>query len=192
MQVPRGLRAQTAFSCDPPRARRSYMSNHPRGLSHLPTLFLGGSASCLQHLHLSNSGITQITFFPPLTSSFVTLGVFRLLGILHLGFRSSLSPDRTRCYPPPLMRIVLPAVTIGTLCFSGISEDLEDFVFRIVVPLLGNVHMINSSSMFRNSSSSYFAQKSSGIPSGLCRAFPAGNFFFPLRLAQTLPSKRDG
>ncbi|KAH9976930.1 hypothetical protein BJV74DRAFT_168204 [Russula compacta] len=131
------------------------MSNHPRSLSDLPHVY--------DTLHLSNSGITQI------------FGVFRFLGTLHvhLEFRSSLPQVETCCYPPPLTRIVLPAVT--TLHFSGISEDL---VSKIDVPLLGNVDIINSFSTFRISSGSQVARKSSGHCIGPLRGFPRKRDFF--------------
>ena len=58
----------------------------------------------------------------------------------EIAFQSSLSrPEQASRRPPPLTRIILPALT--TLSFIGVSEYLEDLVSQIDVPLLNNLNI---------------------------------------------------
>ena len=58
----------------------------------------------------------------------------------EIAFQSSLSrPDQASRQPPPLTRIILPALT--TLSFIGVSEYVEDLVCQIDVPLLNNLNI---------------------------------------------------
>ena len=125
-----------------------------------PASFLGGSAPALQELFL---GFISFSGFPRLLLSATHLVQLELWGIPHsgyispeamvtclsaltrlerlgIGFESPRSrPDRITRRPPPLTRILLPA--LATLEFLGISEYLEDFVARIDAPLLKNLEM---------------------------------------------------
>src|SRR6266851_4350326 len=90
----------------------------------LPDSFLGGSASHLRELYLIRIPFPAL----PRLQSF------------YLGFRPPRSQaDRALASrrPPPLTRIVLPALT--KFWFKGNSEYLEDFVSRINAPLLDNI-----------------------------------------------------
>jgi len=65
------------------------------------------------------------------------LSVTNRLESLCLGFRSPRSqPDQANRPPPPLVRLVLPALI--KLEFQGVHEYLEDLVAEIDAPLLGN------------------------------------------------------
>ena len=58
----------------------------------------------------------------------------------EMAFQSPLSrPDQATRRPPPLTRIVLPALT--NLSFIGVSEYIEDLVSQIDVPLLNNFNV---------------------------------------------------
>ena len=124
----------------------------------LPDMFLGGSAPRLQSLDLR--GI-PFPGFPRLLSSATDLSDLTLSKIPHTGYISpeamvtSLSaltrltrlaiglespasrPDRRG--PPPLTRVILPA--LEELEFCGASEYLEDLVARIDAPRLHNLNI---------------------------------------------------
>jgi len=125
-----------------------------------PDLFLGGSAPCLQFLHLAYIPFPGL---PKLLLSATHLTNLRLFNISHSGY---ISPEAmVSCFsaltrletlilafesdesfpvwehrrPPPQTRTHLPALT--GLSFFGISEYLEDLVARIDAPLLHNLKM---------------------------------------------------
>ena len=121
----------------------------------LPDMFLGGSAARLQSLFL-----TSIPFpgLPRLLSSATNLSELFLTEIPHTGYISpeamviglsaltrlrylriefespASRPDQRGLRPPPLSRIILPA--LEELQFRGVSEYLEDLVARIDAPRL--------------------------------------------------------
>jgi hypothetical protein len=123
--------------------------------------FLGGSAPSLQDLHLGGIpfpalpklllsthdlvklvlwNIPRSGYFSPEAMS-TCLSTLTSLEKLFLGFRSPRSRvDRASRRPPPLTRIVLPALTF--LEFKGDSEYLEDIVSRFDTPLLVRIIMI--------------------------------------------------
>ena len=125
-----------------------------------PASFLGGSAPALQELFLgfiSFSGLPRLLlsathlvrlilwdiphsgYISP--EAMVTcLSALTRLETLDIRFESPRSrPDRITRRPPPLTRILLPA--LATLEFTGVSEYLEDFVARIDAPLLKKLEM---------------------------------------------------
>ncbi|KAI0250974.1 hypothetical protein BJV78DRAFT_516212 [Lactifluus subvellereus] len=126
----------------------------------LPDMFLGGSAPRLQRLtlsgipfpglprfllsasdlsHLSLAGIPHTGYISP--EAMVT-GLSALTRLTHLTiqFESPASrPDRRGRHPPPLTRVILPA--LEELHFRGVSEYLEDLVARIDAPLLHSLHI---------------------------------------------------
>ena len=125
-----------------------------------PASFLGGSAPALQELFLgfiSFSGLPRLLLSAPhlvqlelwdihhsgyiSPEAMVTcLSALTRLETLVIRFESPRSrPDRITRRPPPLTRILLPA--LATLEFTGVSEYLEDFVARIDAPLLKKLEM---------------------------------------------------
>lgn len=93
------------------------------------------SANRLVKLHLHD--IPHFGYIPP---HVMVNRLFALpkLETLSLEFRSPLSrPDPGSRWPPPLTRVVLPALT--SLSFTGVSEYLEDLVSQIDAPVLDNV-----------------------------------------------------
>ena len=121
----------------------------------LPNMFLGGSAPRLQGLYLSGIPFPGL---PSLLLSATDLSYLSLFGIPHTGyispeamvtclsaltrltrlfieFQSPASrPDRRSRRPPPLTRVILPA--LEAFDFRGVSEYLEDLVARIDAPQL--------------------------------------------------------
>jgi hypothetical protein len=96
----------------------------------LPKLLL--STHDLVKLHLS--GIPRSGYISP-EAMVTALSTLTSLEELELGFQSPRSQaDRASRRPPPLTRVVLPALT--TLTFKGDSEYLEDIVSRLEAPLL--------------------------------------------------------
>jgi F-box-like len=121
----------------------------------LPDTFLGGSAPRLRSLHLLGipfpalpklllssldlvnvrlSLIPHTGYFSP--EAMVTcLSALTKLESLGIGFESPASrPDRRHRHPPPLTRVVLPALT--HLEFHGVSEYFEDLVAWIDTPAI--------------------------------------------------------
>jgi hypothetical protein len=123
----------------------------------VPDSFLGGSAPCLrtlsldriplpflglQKLFLSATGLNSLLlnnipdsmYFSP--DAIVTcLSALTRLKDLEITFQSPRSrPVRESRHPPPLTRILLPALT--KLTFQGVSEYLEDLVAQIDAPQL--------------------------------------------------------
>ena len=125
-----------------------------------PASFLGGSVPALQELFL---GFISFSGLPRLLLSATHLVRLILWDIPHSGYISpevmvtclsaltrleTLSirfesprsrPDRITRRPPPLTRILLPALAM--LWFTGVSEYLDDFVARIDAPLLKKLRM---------------------------------------------------
>ncbi|KAH8985262.1 hypothetical protein EDB86DRAFT_2959904 [Lactarius hatsudake] len=64
------------------------------------------------------------------------LAVLPGLELLHIGFRSPMSPSN-RVHPPPVARVILPALT--DFEFYGASKYLGDLVSRIDSPQLNKV-----------------------------------------------------
>jgi F-box-like len=121
--------------------------------------FLGGSAPCLQSLTLARipfpglprflqsfHGLTTLCLLDiPNTGYFSPeamaecLSKLTVLKTLEIRFRSPPSrPDRR--HPPPLTRVVHPALT--KLMFQGASEYFEDLMALIDTPVLGCFEMI--------------------------------------------------
>jgi hypothetical protein len=93
------------------------------------------------HDDLVRSGFAFGVFFLPDTFHLspeamgTALSTLTSLESLELEFRSPRSQaDRASRRPPPLTRVVLPALT--SLQFTGDSEYLEDIVSRLETPLL--------------------------------------------------------
>ncbi|KAH9172447.1 hypothetical protein EDB89DRAFT_2229396 [Lactarius sanguifluus] len=123
----------------------------------LPSGFLGGSAPSLQGMRLEGipfpsptlllstsdlvnlflSDIPEDGYISPETMV-ACLAVLPALELLHIGFRSPMSPSG-RVYPPPVARVVLPALT--DFEFSGASEYLGDLVSLIDSPQLNKVRV---------------------------------------------------
>jgi hypothetical protein len=119
----------------------------------LPETFLGGSAPLLQTFMLVN---IPFPTFPSFVLSSTQIQCLCLADIpdfgyiapeimapclaalpnlrkLHIGFRSPLSRPLQRT-PPPLERVVLPALT--RLSFEGVSEYFENLIAQIDTPQL--------------------------------------------------------
>ena len=126
----------------------------------IPASFLGGSAPALQKLFLqfilfsgfprlllSAPHLVQLELWDIPYSAYISpevmvtcLSALTRLETLSIGFESPRSrPDRITRRPPPLTRILLPA--LATLEFTGVSEYLGDFVARIDAPLLKTLEM---------------------------------------------------
>jgi hypothetical protein len=129
-------------------------SNDERPLV-LPDLFLGGSAPRLRSIWLDGIPFPGIGKLLRSTTDLVTLSLHDIphsgyispeamvaslstltrLKELCLGFRSPRPRAvRENRHPPPLTRVVLPALT--RLWFKGDSEYMEDVISRIDPPLL--------------------------------------------------------
>jgi len=117
--------------------------------------FLGGSAPCLQDLHLiqlpfpalpklllSSTNLVRLWYNTiPLSGHIspqamvTSLSALNRLESLSLTFKSPQSlPDWEIQIPPPHTRTLLPALT--SLCFHGVPEYIEDLVARIDAPSL--------------------------------------------------------
>jgi hypothetical protein len=127
----------------------------------LPDSFLGGSAPRLQDIELFNVAFPALGKLLLSTRDLVDLGLYDVpysgyispevlvtalsgltrLQALSLAFRSPRSwADRTSRRPPPLTRIVLPALT--EFYFQTDSDYLEDIVSHIDTPLLDRVEIV--------------------------------------------------
>ncbi|KAH9163240.1 hypothetical protein EDB89DRAFT_2234326 [Lactarius sanguifluus] len=122
----------------------------------LPANFLGGSAPCLQTIHLHNipfpalpslllsaSHLVKLELhnIPPAgyispEAMVASLAALPKLETFIIEFQSAISrPDRIHL--PPVTRTILPALTYFE--FQGASEYLEDFVARIDSPQLDQI-----------------------------------------------------
>jgi F-box-like len=136
------------------------LSSNDKKAPVLPDSFLGGSAPRLQEIWLFGIPFPGIGKLLLSTTDLVTLSLWDIphsgyispeamdvslstltrLKELHLQFRSPRSRAvRENRHPPPLTRVVLPALT--TLWFRGDSEYLEDIMSRIDTPLLKNMEI---------------------------------------------------
>ena len=124
----------------------------------LPSGFLGGSAPCLQHLHLDCIRFPEMLMFLSSTSNLVNLHLHNIpqegyvspeamvaglaglpmLQSLFIGFLSDTSLH-SQISPPPVTRTLLPALT--SCEFRGASEYLEEFVSRIDSPRLNQIYL---------------------------------------------------
>src|SRR6266851_1810857 len=96
----------------------------------LPKLLLSTNDLVTLHLH----DIPRSGYISP-EAMVTALSTLTSLEILDLLFRSPRSQaDRASRRPPPLTRVVLPALT--SLTFKGDSEYLENIVSRLEAPLL--------------------------------------------------------
>ena len=127
----------------------------------IPDSFLGGFASCLQHLCLSGipfpalpklllsaTDLVDLHLWDIPHSGYISpeamatcLSVLTRLEALALEFHSPRShPDLINRPPPLPTHTVMPALT--KLFFHGPSEYLEDLVSRIDVPLLAHIDVV--------------------------------------------------
>jgi len=140
-----------------PALRDAYFfSSFGDTLPPFPETFLGGSAPCLRSLHLiaipfpslpkfviSSTHIVDLQLLWTPNSGYISPDVMAkcleaLSNLEHLsvGFRSPLSRP-VQSTLPPLIRIVLPALT--SFFFAGASEYFEDFVAQIDTPILNRL-----------------------------------------------------
>ncbi|KAN0128278.1 hypothetical protein V8E53_007575 [Lactarius tabidus] len=121
----------------------------------LPSGFLGGSAPCLQYMHLDGIVFPALFTFLSSTSDLVSLffrdiphispeamvaclAVLPRLNSLDIGFQStSFDPDRMP--PPSAIRASLPSLT--SFQFEGNDVYLEDLVARIDSPQLNQINV---------------------------------------------------
>jgi hypothetical protein len=124
----------------------------------LPSTFLGASAPRLRSFllrgipfptlpklllssnHLFCLSLLQIPHPGYISPEAMVACISALSGLTYLfiGFESPASrPDWRTRHPPPLTRIVLPALAL--LKFHGVSDYLEDLVARFDAPLLNKV-----------------------------------------------------
>jgi len=134
------------------------LSSHNKTAPVLPDPFLGGSAPRLEELRLygipfpglpklllSTTDLVDLRFDLIPHSGYISpeamvtaLSALTRLRKLHLEFRSPRSrADRESRSPPPLTRVVLPALT--EFYFKGDSEYLENIVSRFDGPLLDKI-----------------------------------------------------
>jgi len=151
--VPNSLLKEFAAVQEPfPALTELWLSSSDENVPVLPDSFLGGSLQNLTLLGIPFPGLPKLLLS---THDLVTLCLWSIprsgyispeamgtclstltsLEKLFLGFRSPRSQaDRASQRPPPLTRVVLPALT--SLQFTGDSEYLEDIVSRLEAPLL--------------------------------------------------------
>jgi hypothetical protein len=121
----------------------------------LPRNFLGGSAPCLQYMHLCGVAFPALCTFLSSTSDLVglflsdiplispeemvaCLAVLPRLKTLDIAFQStSFDPDRTP--PPAATRTLLPSLT--SFQFEGDDGYLENLVARIDSPTLNQINI---------------------------------------------------
>ena len=135
-----------------------FNGNNIRRAPALPNGFLGGSAPRLQYLmlhsipfpalptlllsathlvHLTLQRIPHSGYFSPKVIV-TSLAVSTNLKSLTIEFESPLSrPSHESRHPPPLTRIVFPALT--HFQFKGVSEYIEDLVAQIDAPSLDSI-----------------------------------------------------
>jgi len=137
-----------------------WLSSKDEGVLVLPSAFLGGSAPCLQEIHLEGISFPALPTFLSSATYLVVLHLHRIpyagyispevmvanlatltrLGDLSIEFQSSTStPDQsgTRGQATPLTRAVLPALT--SFEFRGTSDYLENLVAQIDAPRLTSI-----------------------------------------------------
>ncbi|KAH9966170.1 hypothetical protein BGW80DRAFT_1462439 [Lactifluus volemus] len=101
----------------------------------LPKLLLSSNhLVCLSLLQIPHSG-----YISP-EAMVACVSALNGLTYIFIGFESPVSrPDWRTRHPPPLTRIVLPALALFK--FHGVSDYLEDLVARVDAPLLNKVHI---------------------------------------------------
>jgi hypothetical protein len=121
----------------------------------LPSSFLGGSAPCLQYMHLDGIVFPALFTFLSSTRDLVDLflrdiphispeamvaclAVLPRLKTLDIGFQST-SFDSGRIPPPSATRTLLPSLT--SFQFEGDHGYLEDLVARIDSPQLNQINV---------------------------------------------------
>ena len=111
-------------------------------------LFVGIAFPALPKLLLSAHDLVTLRLWDIPHSGYISpktmitcLSVMSGVTTLHLRFRSPRScPNRARRRPPPLTRVVLPA--LAALSFKGVSDYLEDLVSQIDAPLHHKVDIV--------------------------------------------------
>jgi hypothetical protein len=124
----------------------------------IPSGFLGGSAPCLQHMHLygipfpalptllsSTCDLVHLYlhyiiqgYYIPLGAMITCLAALPKLELLHIGFKSATSPPDRLCLPP-IPRIWFPALT--SFEFHGDGTYLEELISRIDSPRLQQINI---------------------------------------------------
>jgi F-box-like len=153
------LKTSVAMKPFPALTRLILQSNDER-VPVLPDSFLGGSAPRLREIWLRNIPFPGIGKLLLSTTDLVTLSLHNIprsgyispeamvvslstlirLEELDLQFQSPRSRAvRETRHPPPLTRVVLPALT--GFWIKGDSEYMEDIMSRIDAPLLNNMHI---------------------------------------------------
>jgi hypothetical protein len=160
--VPKSLSKDFAAMQEPfPALAELTLLSFDKNTPVLPDSFLGGSAPRLQKLTLSGIPFPALPKLLLSTHPLVTLCLHDIprsgyispeamvtalstltsLELLSLQFRSPRSQaDRASRRPPPLTRVILPALT--EFWFKGDSEYLEDFVSRLEAPLFRYINII--------------------------------------------------
>jgi hypothetical protein len=142
-----------------PMLTQLWLSSKDEDVSVLPSAFLGGSAACLQEIHLEGIPFPTLPTFLSSATNLVVLYLHRIpytgyispevmvanlatltrLGDLSIEFESSASPpdqSDTRGEATLLTRVVLPALT--SFEFRGASDYLENLVAQIDAPRLAS------------------------------------------------------
>ena len=143
-----------------PELRRLQLSSDEKTAAVIPGSFFGGSAPHLQYfafhgipltglpkLLLSATHLDYLYLFDIPPSGYFSpetmvsaLSTLTSLRSLRLGFQSPLCrPDEANRRPPPLTRLVLPA--LKSFKFKGVGEYLEDLVAHIDAPQLLIFHI---------------------------------------------------
>jgi hypothetical protein len=141
-----------------PVLTRLYIRSDDSNVPALPEDFLGRSAPRLREFTLSGIPYPALPALLPSASNLVTLGLQRIprtgyispramvtclaalprLDNLDIQFQSSITPPER--IPPPITRILLPALT--SFEFKGTSEYLEDLVTQIDSPQLDRILIV--------------------------------------------------
>ena len=126
-------------------------------LTTIPSGFLGGSAPCLQHMHLNGIPFPTLPTLLSSTSDLVHLHLHDIiqegyisleamitclaalpkLKLLHIGFKWAPRPDQL-CLPS-IPQILLPVLT--SFEFHGASSYLEELISRIDSPRLKQIYV---------------------------------------------------
>ena len=164
--------------------------SHNRIAQALPAGFLGGSAPCLEKIHLRSIAFPALTTLLLSASDLVTLELHKIppsgyispeamvvgLAALHkleiFVIEFQLAPprsDRINPSPPPTTRTVLPSLTFFQ--FRGASEYLEGLVARIDAPQLNKIAIdfLNQLVDFQVAQLSKFIDRSAGLELPLFR-----------------------
>jgi hypothetical protein len=154
--IPNPLLKEFAAMQEPfPGLAKLWLLSYDENAPVLPDSFLGGSAPRLQNLFLwgipfpglpklllSTHDLVKLHLWSIPRSGYISpeamataVSTLTSLEKLFLGFQSPRSQaDRESRHPPPLTRVVLPALT--KFWFKGDSDYLEDIVSQLEAPLL--------------------------------------------------------